>query len=358
MGADQPDKYLPYLEGKNVALAINNSSLIGNQLSLDTLLFLGVNIVKGFGPEHGIRGGNIYDSIDAKTGIPVISLYRGKVKPTKEDLEGVDVMIFDMQNVGTKFYTYKATLRYVMEACAENNIQLIVFDRPNPNDYVDGPINEFSSFVGLDPIPILHGMTMGEYAMMLNGEGWLEDNLKCDLKVIKVLNWKHGDPYTLPVAPSPNLNTQQSILLYPSLCLFEGTVINLGRRTDPLIAFTVIGNPELKDIYSFSYEVYGADETTVHYGLDLRTYNTDIFRETGRMNLGWYIELYNSYPDKGNFFRQSANGSYRFDRLAGTSSLREQIIAGKTEEEIRKSWEPGLTAYKKMREKYLLYQEK
>jgi len=365
-GADQTSKYLPYLKGKNVAMTINQTSTIGNKLSLDSLLSLGVKVVKVFSPEHGFRGDNSYDTgIDEKTGVQLISLFRTHKKPTKEDLAGVDVMIFDIQDVGVRFYTFLSTLHYVMEACAENNIELIVFDRPNPNDsYVDGPVLEknFKSFVGMDPIPIVHGMTFGEYAQMLNGEGWLENKIKCKLKVIKMLNYKHGKPYILPIPPSPNLNTQQSILLYPSLCLFEGTVISVGRGT--YFPFQVLGNPELKDKYSFSFKPVSIPRMSTHpphmniecYGLDLRNYNTNIFKETGRINLSWLIEFYNAYPSKDKFFKKGTNGKFtRFDRLAGTSKLREQIIAGKTEKEIRDSWEPGLSQFKNIRKKYLLY---
>jgi uncharacterized protein YbbC (DUF1343 family) len=359
-GADQTKKYLPYLKGKNVAMTINQSSMIGSQVSLDSLLSLGIKVIIGFNPEHGFRGGNNYNTIDEKTGIPIKSLYRtGTNKPAKEDLKGVNVMIFDMQDVGTRFYTYLSTLHYVMEACAENKIELIILDRPNPNDsYVDGPVLEekFKSFVGLDPIPIVHGMTFGEYAKMLNGEGWLKNHIKCKLKVIKMLNYNHGKNYILPVHPSPNLNTQQSILLYPSLCLFEGTIISQGRGT--YFPFQVLGNPELKDKYSFSFKPVSINGMSVNpphmnmdcYGVDLRNFNTNIFRETGRINLSWLIEFYNAYPHKDDFFKND-----KFDSLAGTDKLREQIIAGKTEKEIRDSWEPGLSQFKAIRKKYLLY---
>ena len=362
-GADQTEAYLSDLEGKNVGITLNHSSLIGSKSSLDSLVSLGVKVVKVFGPEHGFRGDAsdgdpISNDIDKETGVPVVSLYGNYYKPTPEDLAGLDVMIFDIQDVGVRFYTYLATLHHVMEACAENGVQVIVLDRPNPNDfYIDGPIleKEFTSFVGLDPIPILHGMTFGEYAGMLNGEGWLENGIKCDLKVVKMLNYEHGKPYILPVPPSPNLNTQQSILLYPSLCLFEGTIISQGRGT--YFPFTVLGNPELKEKYSFSFtpdSIKGMSERPPHrglecYGIDLREYDTDIFRETGRINLDWLIEFYNAYPNKENFFNPY------FEKLAGTSSLREQIIAGKTEDEIRASWEPGLSEFKETRLKYRLY---
>lgn len=368
-GAARTPEYLPYLKDKNVAMTINQSSTIGKKLSLDSLLSLGINVVKVFGPEHGFRG-NVSDGAtigndkDEKTGIPIISLYGVRNKPAKEDLEGVDVMIFDIQDVGVRFYTFLATLHYVMEACAENNIELILFDRPNPNDsYVDGPILEenFKSFVGMDPIPIVHGMTFGEYAQMLNGEGWLEKKIKCKLKVIEMLNYEHGKPYILPISPSPNLNTQQSILLYPSLCLFEGTEISQGRGT--YFPFQVLGNPELKGKYSFSFipvSIKGMSENPPQmnlecYGLDLRNYNTNIFKDNGRINLSWLIEFYNAYPFKDKFFSKNKNGVFRFDRLAGNNKLREQIVAGKTEKEIRDSWEPGLSLYKTMHKKYLLY---
>ena len=368
-GADQTSKYLPYLKGKNVGMTINQTSTIGNKLSMDSLLSLGVKVVKGFGPEHGFRGNasdgaKIGNDKDDKTGIPIISLYGDHNKPTKEDLAGIDVMIFDIQDVGVRFYTFLSTLHYVMEACAENNVELIVFDRPNPNDsYVDGPIldEKFKSFVGMHPIPIVHGMTFGEYAQMVNGEGWLANKIKCKLKVIKLLNYKHGKPYTLPIPPSPNLNTQQSILLYPSLCLFEGTIISQGRGT--YFPFQVLGNPELKGKYSFSFKpvsIKGMSDNPPHmnkecYGLDLRKYNTEKFKETGRINLSWLIELYNAYPFKDKFFNKNKNENFGIDRLAGTDKLRKQIIAGKTEKEIRDSWEPGLSQYKNMRKKYLLY---
>ncbi len=363
-GAQQIDKYLPLLEGKNVALAINNTSVIDGKLSMDTLLKRGVKIVKGFGPEHGFRGeasdgAKINDAVDEKTGVPVISLYGSKYKPTREDMKGVDVMIFDIQDVGVRFYTYLSTLHYIMEACAENNVELIVLDRPNPNDgYIDGPIREADqeSFVGKHAIPILHGLTFGEYAGMINGQGWLPGKAQCKLTVIKMENYNHGKPYTLPIAPSPNLNSQQAILLYPSLCLFEGTAISQGRGTQH--PFTVLGSPALKGKYGFSFKpvsIPGMSDNPPHkdkvcYGIDLREYDTNVFIESGRINLAWLKEFYSAYPNKAEFFSAA-----RFDRLAGTTKLRKQIIEGKSEEEIRKSWEPGLGQYKEMRKKYLLY---
>jgi uncharacterized protein YbbC (DUF1343 family) len=362
-GADQVSKYLPYLKGKNVGMTINQSSTIGKKLSMDSLISLGVKVVKVFGPEHGFRGNvsdgeKIGNDKDAKTGVLIISLFGDHNKPTKEDL------IFDIQDVGVRFYTFVSTLHYVMEACAENNIELLLLDRPNPNDaYVDGPIldEKFKSFVGMHPVPIVHGMTFGEYAQMINGEGWLANKVKCKVKVIELLNYKHGKPYTLPIAPSPNLNTQQSILLYPSLCLFEGTAISQGRGT--YIPFQVLGNPELKGKFAFSFKpvsIKGMSDTPPLmnqecFGLDLRKYNTNIFRQTGRINLSWLIEFYKTYPNKDKFFNQSKAGKFGIDRLAGSDKLREQIVAGKTEKEIRESWEPGLSQYKNMRKKYLIY---
>lgn len=370
-GADQTELYVEYLKGKRVGMVVNNTSIIGKTLSVDSLRNLGVNIVKIFGPEHGFRGdasagAKVDDSFDQKTGIPVISLYGQHLKPTQEDIADVEIMVFDIQDVGVRFYTYINTMQYVMEACAQKGIELVILDRPNPNGfYVDGPILDpkVKSFVGLQPIPILHGLTVGEYAQMLNGEGWLENKLQCKLKVIKVANYEHAMSYTLPVKPSPNLNTQQSILLYPSLCLFEGTIISQGRGT--MFPFTVLGSPELKGKYKFSFtpkSIKGMAERPLHmdqtcYGIDLRNYNTNKFRSTGKLNLSWLIELYNAYPDKANFFngKQSIAIS-NFDRLAGTPELKKQIIEGKSEEEIRQSWEPGLSQYKLMRKKYLLYQ--
>lgn len=370
-GADQTEQYLPYLQGKRIGMVVNPTSVIGTSASVDILKARGVNIVKIFGPEHGFRGDasagiKVDDSFDAKTGLPVISLYGKHNKPSREDLANVDLMIFDIQDVGVRFYTYINTLQYVMEACAENNKELLILDRPNPNGfYVDGPILDpkLKSGIGVNPIPIVHGLTIAEYAQMLNGEGWLAKGVKCRLKIIKVANYTHGMNYELPVKPSPNLNTQQAIMLYPSLCLFEGTIISQGRGT--YFPFTVLGNPDLKGKYTFYFtpkSIKGMSETPLHqdkasYGLDLRKYNTDKFKKTGKINLSWLIELYNAYPDKAKFFDfTQSNQMGNFDKLAGTSDLKNQIIKGKSEQEIRDSWEPALSQYKIMRKKYLLYQ--
>ncbi|MGN6181474.1 MAG: exo-beta-N-acetylmuramidase NamZ family protein, partial [Mucilaginibacter sp.] len=255
--ADRTSLYIDYLRGKNIGIVANPTSVIGSRLTptVDSLLALGIHITKIFGPEHGFRGdasngATVNDSTDPKTGLPVISLYGKHYKPTPQDLQGIDLMIFDIQDVGARFYTYISTLHYVMEACAENNVELMILDRPNPNGfYVDGPVLDtaYRSFVGMHPVPIVHGMTIGEYAQMINGEGWLKNNIKCKLKIIRVANYTHKSDYTLPVTPSPNLNTAKSILLYPSVCLFEGTTLSLGRGT--YSPFLQIGHPLLKGVY-------------------------------------------------------------------------------------------------------------
>lgn len=369
-GADQTAAYLPYLKGKRVGMVVNPTSIIGNTPSVDSLKALGIDIVKIFGPEHGFRGdasagAEVSDNVDPKTGIAVISLYGKNNTPTKESLADIDLMIFDIQDVGARFYTYIATMHRVMQACADNGKELLILDRPNPNGYlVDGPILDMSlkSGIGMHPIPIAHGMTVGEFAQMINGEGWLENNRKCQIRIIKVKNYAHDMPYTLPVSPSPNLNTQQSVLLYPSLCLFEGTVISQGRGTQ--FPFTVLGNPALKGKYDFSFtpvSIEGMSETPLHqgqvcYGLDLRKYDTDKLRQSGQLNLTWLMEMYQAYPYKEKFFdfKQSKQMG-NFDKLAGTTMLKEQIIAGTPEDEIRRSWEPGLNQFKITRSKYLLY---
>ncbi len=369
-GAEQTEKYLPLLKEKRIAIVANKTSIIGKTLLVDSLQSLGVNVVKIFGPEHGFRGtasagAIVADSVDTKTGIKEISLYGKKSKPSKADLADVDLVIFDIQDVGARFYTYINLLAKIMESCAENNKELLILDRPNPNGFcVDGPVLDMKlkSGIGMFPIPIAHGMTIGELAGMYNGEGWLIDQMKCKFTVIPVANYTHEMEYTLPVAPSPNLNTQQSILLYPSLCLFEGTIISQGRGT--LFPFTVLGNPDLKQKYTFSFMpvgIKGMSETPLHqdkkcYGIDLRNYDTHEFRKTGKINLQWLMEMYQAYPFKEKFFDfKQSNQMGNFDKLAGTTQLRQQIISGKSEEEIRSSWEPELSDFKILREKYLIY---
>ena len=369
-GADQSDKYLPYLKGKRIAILANQTSIVGKKHLVDFLLENGVKVVKVFGPEHGFRGNasagiEVADEKDSATGIPIVSLYGPKRKPSKEDLADVDLLIYDVQDVGVRFYTNINALREFMDAASENNKELMVLDRPNPNGYLlDGPILDMSlrSGIGQFPIPIAHGMTIAEFAQMINGEGWIPDGRKAKLKIVKVANYSRDMDYVLPVKPSPNLNTHQSIILYPSTCLFEGTRLNHGRGT--LFPFTVFGSPLYKGIYSFSYTptgIPGMAETPlfkdeVVYGLDLRTYDVKELRRSGKLNLQWMIDLYKAYPDKKNFFdRSMSNQINNIDFLAGNREFKEQIAAGKTEDEIRATWQPGLKAFREMRKKYLLY---
>jgi uncharacterized protein YbbC (DUF1343 family) len=369
-GADQLDKYLPYIKNKRVAILANRTSIIGKTHLVDSLKSLGANIVKVFGPEHGFRGNasagvKVADETDPATGIPIISLYGKKNKPSKEDLADVDVMIYDLQDVGVRFYTNINALSRLMEACADSDKELIILDRPNPNAYlIDGPILDmkFKSGIGMFPIPASHGLTVAEFAQMANGEGWLSNQVKCKLKIIPVANYNHDMAYTLPVPPSPNLNTQQAVMLYPSTCLFEGTYLNHGRGT--YFPFTVLGSPELKGIYKFSYTptgIKGMAETPLHmdqvcYGLDLRNYDVNLLRQKKQINIQWMIELYNAYPYKEKFFDSKlSNQMGTIEKLIGVAEFRQQIIGGKSEKEIRESWDPGLSEYKKMRVKYLLY---
>jgi uncharacterized protein YbbC (DUF1343 family) len=337
---------------------------------VDSLKSLGVNIVKVFGPEHGFKGNasagiHVADETDSLTGIHVISLYGKKNKPTSADLADIDILIYDIQDVGCRFYTNINALARLMEACHENEKELLILDRPNPNGYlIDGPVLDlkFKSGIGMFPIPIAHGLTVGEFALMANGEGWLTNKVKCKLNIIKVANYDHDMAYTLPVSPSPNLNTQQAVLLYPSTCLFEGTYLNHGRGT--YFPFTMLGSPELKGIYEFSFTptgIKGMAETPLHmnqvcYGLDLRTYDVYILRRKKQINIQWMMELYKAHPYKEKFFdSRLSNQMGVIENLAGNALFRQQIMEGKPEKEIRESWEPALSVYKKMRLKYLLY---
>jgi uncharacterized protein YbbC (DUF1343 family) len=280
-------------------------------------------------------------------------------------MAAIDLMIFDIQDVGARFYTYINTLGHVMEACAESNKEMLILDRPNPNGYlVDGPVLEdhLHSGIGMFKIPISHGLTIAEFAQMIYGEGWLPNKMQCKLKIIKVANYTHTTPYTLPVMPSPNLNTQQSVMLYPHICMFEGTIVSQGRGT--YMPFTVLGAPLLKGKYDFSFtpkSIKGMSETPLHqdtecYGLDLRKYDMKHIEKAGQIHLKWLIEMYNAYPDKARFFdRTQSKQMGDIDKLAGTENLKKQIIAGVSEAEIRKSWEPELSYYKAMRKKYLIY---
>lgn len=357
-GAEQLDYLLPKLSGKRVALLVNQTAVVKKTHLADTLKSKGVNVVKIFSPEHGFRGTadageKISDSVDAKTGLPVISLYGAKRKPTPEDLQDVDVVIFDIQDVGVRFFTYVGSLHFLMESCAENGKKLFILDRPNPNgSYVDGPIlqPEQKSFVGMHPVPIVHGLTIGEYAQMINGEGWLEGGRKCETEVVELKNWKHADSYSLPIRPSPNLPNDHAIGLYPSTCLFEGTALSLGRGTQN--PFEFIGHPDLKN-QPFQFTPVSIDgmaknprlENKVCYGIDLR--------KEKLQKMIWLqpvITMYQAFPDKERFFI-----GY-FDTLAGTKALKEQIKKGMTENQIRATWKKDLDAFKEKREKYLLYQ--
>jgi hypothetical protein len=364
-GANQTAAYFSGLKNKKIGMVVNNTSTIGQKLSVDSLAAAGFLPSKIFAPEHGFRGessngARIENNIDEKTGIPIISLYGKYLKPSTDDLNGLDLVIFDIQDVGARFYTYISTLHYVMEACAENNIPLLVLDRPNPNGfYIDGPVLEPSlkSFIGMHPVPIVYGMTIGEYAQMINGEKWLKNGIHCDLNVIPVANYTHKDRYTLPSKPSPNLNSQQAILLYPSLCLFEGTIISQGRGT--YTPFQILGAPALAGKFSYAFtpqSIPGMSENPIHlgqncFGLDLSKEKTD-----EQLNLDWLLTFYKAYPNKKAFFD---NKNYpqmgNFDKLAGTASLKQQIIQGKSARAIRKSWEPALSRFKLIRKKYLIY---
>ncbi|MFB9863108.1 exo-beta-N-acetylmuramidase NamZ family protein [Rufibacter immobilis] len=370
-GADQTQKYVPYLRGKKVGMVVNPTSIIGDKPSVDSLLALGVQVVKVFGPEHGFRGNasngtHVGDEVDEKTGIPIISLYGKKKKPSKEDLAGIDVLIYDIQDVGVRFYTNINTLRDVMEAAAEHKVEFMVLDRPNPHGYlIDGPILDMKhkSGIGQFPIPIAHGVTVGEFAQMINGEGWLANGLKLDkINVIKLANYHHDMPYMLPVKPSPNLNTAQSVMLYPSTCLFEGTILNHGRGTQ--YPFTVLGAPALQGKYAFSYtpvSIPGMSESPLHmnelcYGLDLRNYDVEQLRRKRQINISWLLELYNAYPQKEKFFDSSYSKQMGvIEKLVGVTEFRKQVQEGWSEERIRETWQPGLAAYREMRKKYLLY---
>lgn len=353
--------YLPLLKGRSIGIVANNTSLLNQTHLVDTLISLKVNVTKIFGPEHGFRGDQpdgkgILDGKDPKTGIEVISLYGNHKKPTQADLKDIDVLLFDIQDVGARFYTYISTLTYIMEACAENNIPLIVLDRPNPNGfYVDGPVlkSAFTSFVGMHRIPIVYGMTIGEYAKMVNGEKWLKEEKQCNLTVIKCDNYTHDSRYQLPVRPSPNLQDMKAIYLYPSLCLFEGTVVSVGRGTDS--PFKVYGHPQMTlGSYLFIPEpIKGISDEPPLKGLICVGQNvekaSEKIKKDGKIELVWLIGAYKNIGSKTEFFN-----AY-FDKLSGNSKLREQIIAGKSETEIRRSWQPDLDAFKKIRKKYLLY---
>lgn len=365
IGAERFDKLKTLLEDKRIGLVVNQTSILNNEIQthlLDALLENGFQVKVVFAPEHGFRGiadaGEIVkDSKDIKTGIPIVSIYGKQKAPTAEQMADIDAVVFDIQDVGARFYTYISTMHYVMEACAENDKELIVLDRPNPNDYIDGPIRQpgFRSFVGVDPIPLLHGLTVGELASMINGEGWLKTGGKsCKLEVVTMLNWKHGDPYWLPVKPSPNLPNDQAVRLYPSLCFFEATSFSVGRGT--YHPFQVIGYPDKKfGDFSFTptslpgFDTNPIQKDKVCYGINLQEYPFE-----GGLTLKFVLYFYDKCGKNASFFFSRAKW---FDLLAGTDQLRKQIIAGMNEEEIRETWKEDLDNYKEMRKKYLLYEE-
>lgn len=364
VGAYAFDKYVPMLDGKSVGIVANHTSMLGNQHLVDVLLAKNVDIKAVYAPEHGFRGnaanGEKVDSgKDPTTGLTIHSLYGKTKKPSNSMLAGIDIIIFDMQDVGARFYTYLSTMHYVMEACAENQIPVIVLDRPNPNGfYIDGPILEpkYSSFVGMHPIPIVHGMTLGELAQMINGEEWLANGITCDLTVIPCTNYDHNDLYELPVNPSPNLTSQEAVYLYPSLCLFEPTKVSIGRGTD--FPFEVIGHPA-HEFGSFTFtpeDRPGKSINPKHEGKECRGQKLNNFGEFyftshRAMYLEWLVAMYEFYPDKDSFFT-SPNF---FDKLAGTDELRKQIVAGKSAEEIQASWQEGLMEFRSRRLPYLIY---
>jgi uncharacterized protein YbbC (DUF1343 family) len=362
VGASRFHAYLPLLQGKKVALCANHTSMVGNVHLLDTLLSLGIDVVKVFTPEHGFRGQGeagekVNNSVDEKTKISIVSLYGNNKKPTAEQLKGIDIVVFDIQDVGARFYTYISTLHYIMEASAENEVKVLVLDRPNPNGFwVDGPVLDtaYCSFVGMHPVPIAHGMTVGEYAKMINGEGWLAGKKKCELAVVAVFGYAHLFRYQLPINPSPNLSSMEAVYLYPTLCLFEGTVMSIGRGTDK--PFRILGHPNFREgsITFTPKNLPGIATNPPHVGkqckgVDLTDMASVIMKNNNFININLLIEAYKDFPQKDKFFTPF------FDKLAGTKTLREQIIAGKTAEEIRQSWQKELNTFKQIREKYLLY---
>ena len=354
LGAERTEVYLHLLEGQKIGVVSNQSSLIGSTHLVDTLLSLEVDVVKVFSPEHGFRGtadagAKVADGVDVQTGLTIVSLYGNNKKPSPEQLEGIEVLIFHIQDVGARFYTYISTLHYVLESAAENGIKVMVLDMPNPNGhYVDGPILDtaFQSFVGMHPIPIVHGMTIGEYAQMINGEGWISS--PCDLTVIPMERYQRKMHYYLPIKPSPNLPNARAISLYPSLCLFEGTSVSVGRGTP--YPFQHFGAPYLESDYSFTPKSgvgskYPKHENEVCYGTDLRDPEDNL----SGICLHWLIDAYQKSPEKEAFFNNF------FDKLAGTDALRNQIVAGNTAEEIKASWVEGLLNFKEKRADYLIY---
>jgi uncharacterized protein YbbC (DUF1343 family) len=362
LGSERMESYLPLLRERKVGIVANHSTILGKTHLVDSLLSRKIEIVKIFSPEHGFRGEGdagelIKNHIDLRTGLPVISLYGSTKKPSHEDFSGLDIVVFDLQDVGVRYYTYISTMHYVMETCAEMGLPLIILDRPNPNGfYVDGPVLDmnFNSFVGMHPVPVVHGMTIGEYAKMINGEGWLQDEMKCTLTVIPCLNYTHDSTYILPIRPSPNLPNQTSVYLYPSLGFFEGTVVSVGRGTD--FPFQLFGHPYFNQMpYKFKPESKpGASKNPplkgeICYGIDLRDYNANYFLNLRQINFSWLVYAYQSFPKKNEFFNPY------FSLLTGNNSLREFIEQGVDEQTIRESWQEDLNEFMTIRGKYLLY---
>ena len=357
--AMQMDDYLPLLQGKRVGIVGNQTSIIGGTHLVDTLLSLGVNIQKIYTPEHGFRGtadagAKVNSGKDEKTGLPIVSLYGKNKKPTLEMFQGIDIILFDLQDVGVRFYTYISTMSYVMEAAAENDIPVIVLDRPNPNGfYVDGPVlkPENKSFVGMHQVPVVYGMTIGEYAKMVNGEGWLKGGITCDLTVIPINNYNRNAIYELPVKPSPNLPNWESVYLYPSLCFFEGSIVSVGRGTET--PFQIYGHPDMRGGYTFTPKsTNGASKPLLEgqrcRGENLLEYAQDFVHNDNQLHLEWIIDAYQQLKGKG-FFKDY------FRLLSGDKQMQRDIENGKSAEQIRASWENDLDAFKVIRAKYLLY---
>ncbi len=357
-GADNFKAYLPLLKNKKVGIVTNQTGILTNKKHLvDFLVEKKIKIKTIFAPEHGFRGTadageHVSDDIDQKTGLPIVSLYGKNQKPKPEQLEGIDIMVFDLQDVGTRLYTYVSTMHRIMEACAENNIPLIVLDRPNPNiAIVDGPVLDiaFKSGIGMHPTPLLHGMTFGEHAKMINGEKWLKDGIQCKLTVIPCLNYDRSKSYSLPVRPSPNLPNDQSINLYVSLCLFEGTNVSMGRGTEK--QFQIYGSPYLpKSNFTFTPKPNFGDKDPLYNGIECNGEDLSAIPRINRLEIKWLIKAYQTTADKSKFFDKR-----KFSIRAGNEKLQQQIEAGLSEEEIRNSWKEDLENFKKMRQQYLIY---
>ena len=369
VGAEITEAYFPMMEGMKIAVVGNQSSMVGETHLVDTLLGAGLDVVRVFSPEHGFRGTadageKVNSEIDEKTGLAIFSLYGTNRKPSASQLSGIDVVIFDIQDVGVRFYTYISTLHNVMEACAEQGVKLMILDRPNPNGhYVDGPVlkEDFSSFVGMHPVPVVHGMTVGEYAQMINGEKWLAGGIECPMRIIPCEGWDHAKYYELPIAPSPNLPDMASVYLYPSLCFFEGTTVSIGRGTDT--PFQLIGHPDYKIdslglSFSFVPQPNGGSkhpklEGETCFGTDLSALDLSEFRTKGELDLSYLFDFYQNLDHGKSFFLPNNF----IDLLAGSSDLRKGIMDGVTLDEMRAKWDVEITAFKEMRQAYLIYEE-